>query len=71
MLAAFFAFKACKNLCLEKHVKVFVDNTTVQITLNKMGTRHSPKLSNLALIIWSWCTANNIWLTVNSTPVKH
>ena len=38
LLAVYFGLKSHKSLVSHKHVKVIVDNTTVQITLNKMGT---------------------------------
>ena len=41
MLAELFGLQAYKQSAPEKHVKVLVDNTTVQVTLNKMGTSHS------------------------------
>ena len=33
MLAVYFGLQAYKQLVHNKHVKVFVDNTTVQVTL--------------------------------------
>ncbi|CAB4040573.1 Enzymatic poly, partial [Paramuricea clavata] len=70
MLAVLFGLKAYKQLVSDKHVKVLVDNTTVQVTLNKMGTSHSPKLNALVKSIWDWCIIHHIWLTVARIPGK-
>ena len=70
MLAVLFSLQAHKQLVLDKHVKVLVDNTTVQVTLNKMGTSHSPSLNTLVKTIWDWCIPNRIWLTVARIPGK-
>lgn len=47
MLAVLFAFKSFTSLIHSKHVKVIVDNTTTESTINKMGTSRSPKLNKL------------------------
>ena len=70
MMAVFFGLQAYKQLVSNKHVKVLVDNTTVQVTLNKMGTSHSPNLNTLVKTIWDWCISNHIWLTVARIPGK-
>ncbi len=70
MMAVFFRLQAYKQLVSNKHVKVLVDNTTVQVTLNKMGTSHSPNLNTLVKTIWDWCISNHIWLTVARIPGK-
>lgn len=68
MLAALFGLKAYKRLVCGKHVKVLVDNTTAQATINKMGTSHSPQLNTLTKTIWDWCITNNVWLTIARIP---
>lgn len=70
LLAVYFGLKAHKNLVSKKHVKVLVDNTTVQITLTKMGTSHSPFLNSLIKTIWDWCIINEVWITVARIPGK-
>ncbi len=70
MMAVFFGLQAYKQLVSNKHVKVLVDNTTVQVILNKMGTSHSPNLNTLVKTIWDWCISNHIWLTVARIPGK-
>ena len=70
MMGVFFGLQAYKQLVSNKHVKVLVDNTTVQVTLNKMGTSHSPNLNTLVKTIWDWCISNHIWLTVARIPGK-
>ena len=70
MMAVFFGLQAYKQLVSNKHVKILVDNTTVQVTLNKMGTSHSPNLNTLVKTIWDWCISNHIWLTVARIPGK-
>ena len=68
MLAVLFGLKAYKQLVSGKHVKVMVDNTTAQATINKMGTSHSPQLNTLTKTIWDWCITNDIWLTIARIP---
>ena len=68
MLAVLFGLQEYNQLVGGKHVKVLVDNTTVQATLNKMGTSHSPQLNTLTKTIWDWCIAHKIWLTVARIP---
>jgi len=68
LLAVYFGLKSHKSLVSHKHVKVLVDNTTVQITLNKMGTSHSPILNSLIKATWDWCIMNDVWLTVARIP---
>ena len=70
MLAVYFGPKAHKTLASKMHVKVLVDNTTVQTTLNKMGTSHSPSLNSLIKTIWDWCITNEVWITVACIPGK-
>ena len=64
MLAVLFALKSFCTLTHGKHVKVMVDNTTTESTINQMGTSHSPKLNKLTKDIWDWCIEQQIWLTM-------
>ena len=68
MLAVFFALKSVRTLTHGKHVKVMVDNTTTESTINHMGTSHSPKLNKLTKDIWDWCIEQHIWLTMARIP---
>lgn len=68
MLAVLFGLQAYKQLVAGNHVKVLVDNTTVQATLNKMGTSHSPQLNTLTKTVWDCCISHNIWLKVARIP---
>lgn len=52
MLAVLFALKSFRTLTYGKHVKVMVDNTTMESTINQMGTSHSPKINRLTKDIW-------------------
>ncbi|XP_028412548.1 uncharacterized protein LOC114535439 [Dendronephthya gigantea] len=70
LLAVYLGLKAYKELVSDKHIQVLVDNTTVQVILNKMGTSHSPQLNTLVKTIWDWCITNHIWLTVARIPGK-
>ena len=47
MLAVLFALKSFSTLTHGKHVKVMVDNTVTDSTINQMGTSHSPKLKKI------------------------
>ena len=68
MLAVFVALKSFRTLTHGKHVKVMVDNTTTESTINQMGTSHSPKLNKLTKDIWDWCIEQHIWLTMARIP---
>lgn len=70
MLAVYFGLKSHQKSITKMHVKVLVDNTTVQNTLNKMGTSHSPLLNSLIKTIWDWCIVNEVWITVARIPGK-
>ena len=52
------------------HVKVLVDNTTAQNTLNELGTSHSPSFNSLIKTIWDWYITNKVWITVTRIPGK-
>jgi len=54
MLAVLLALKSFSTLTHGKHVKVMVDNTVTESTINQMGTSHSPKLNKLTKDIWEW-----------------
>ena len=47
MLAVLFASQSFRTFSHGKHVKVMVDNTNKESTINQMGTSHSPKLIKL------------------------
>ena len=69
MLAVLFSLQAHKQLVLDKHVKVLVDNTTVQVTLNKIRTSHSSSLNTLVNPNPN-PNPNRIWLTASRIPGK-
>ena len=60
MLAVLFALKSFSTLNSNKHVKVLVDNTTTEATLNNMGTCHSPKRNTLTKVIWECRISHNM-----------
>ena len=64
--------KALKALCRTKgmHVNVMTDNTTALAYVKHMGGVRSPECDNEARRIWSWCEANDIWLTIAHIPGK-
>ena len=68
MLAVLFALKSFRTLTHGIHVKVMVDNTATESTINQMGTSHSPKLNKLTNDIWDWCIEQHIWLTMARIP---
>ena len=43
MFAVLFTLKSFRTLTRGKHVKVMVDNTTTESTINQMDTSYSPK----------------------------
>jgi len=68
MLAVLFALKSFSTLTHGKHVKVMVDNTVTETTVNQMGTSHFHKLNKLTKDIWEWCIQQHIWFTVVRIP---
>ena len=62
------ALKLFRTLTHGKHVKVMVDNTTTESTINQMGTSHSPELNKLTKDIRDWCIKQHIWLTMARIP---
>ena len=68
MLAVLFALKSFRTLTHGKHVKVIVDNTVTESSINQMGSSHSPKLNKSTKDIWEWCIQQHKWLTVARIP---
>ena len=68
MLAVLFALKSFRTLTHGKHVKVMVDNTTTESTINQMGTSHPPKLNKLTKDVSDWCIEQHKWLTMARIP---
>ncbi|XP_031555133.1 uncharacterized protein LOC116292034 [Actinia tenebrosa] len=61
--AAFFALKCfCSNLDTQ-HVRIFIDNTTAVSYINNMGGSKSVFLNSLAIKVWDWCIARNLWVS--------
>lgn len=54
----------------EKHVRVFVDNSTAVSTINMMGTSHSMANNDITFAIWEFCIQNKIWLSAAFIPGK-
>lgn len=63
LLAAFFALKCFCNHMGNCHIQIQIDNTTALAYINNMGGSKSQQLNELAVEIWEWCTARNIWLS--------
>ena len=63
LLAAFFALKCFCNHMGNCHIQIQIDNTTALAYINNMGGSKSKQLNELAVEIWEWCTARNIWLS--------
>ena len=50
--------------------KLKIDNTTAVAAINNMGTNHSVQCNKVALDIWHWCMARNIWISAEHTAGK-
>ncbi|XP_065177287.1 uncharacterized protein LOC135807202 [Sycon ciliatum] len=70
LTAAFLALQAFHRVALDRplHVRLFVDNTTCQAYLNKMGGTHAPHLSQLACQVWEWCLERGITVQAEYIP---
>ena len=60
--------KAFHNYVKDKHVCVFIDNTTAVATINHMGTSHSKACNSAGRLVWDWCVSNGIWLSAAHIP---
>ena len=70
LLALFFALKSFCSLVRNQHVRVFTDNSTAMVYVNKMGGTRSPPCNQLTKYIWSWCQERNIWISAGFVPGK-
>ena len=68
LLAAFFGLKTLAKEMINKHIQVYVDNTVAMACLNKMGSSKTEKLNALTKVVWQWCYARNLRLTVARIP---
>ena len=48
---------------MNKHVKIFCDNSTAVTYINAMGGTRSPSCNQITYDLWDWCVNNNTWLT--------
>ena len=64
MLAAYLALKSFDSTISGKHVKLMVNNTTI----NQVGTCHSRENNCLEKQIWELCISRKVWLTVVHIP---
>ena len=70
LMAAFFSLQAFVTKLNNKHVRLKIDNTTAVAAINNMGTNHSVQCNKVALDIWCWCMARNIWISAEHIPGK-
>lgn len=61
--AAFFALKCFCTDMKNQHVRISIDNTTAVSYINNMGGSKSPLLNALAIKVWDWCIARNLWVS--------
>jgi len=68
--AAMFALQAFQSVVPERplHVRMFVDNTTCQAYVNKMGGTHSDLLTAMACDLWEWCLDRQITVQADYIP---
>lgn len=66
--AAFFALKAFCHKFKNKHIQIFIDNTTAVAYVNNMGGSHSMICDDIAKEIWLWCIERDIWLSAVHLP---
>ena len=69
-MAAFFSLQAFVTKQNNKHVRLKIDNTTALAAINNMGTNHSVQCKKVALDIWHWCMARNIWISAEHIAGK-
>ena len=70
LMAAFFSLQAFVTKLNNKHVRLKIDNTTAVAVINNMGTNHSVQCNKVALDIWRWCMARNIWISAEHIAGK-
>lgn len=63
LLAAFFALKCFCSQMVNCHIQIQIDNTTAIAYINHMGGSKSKELDKLAVELWEWCIARNIWIS--------
>ncbi|XP_060591829.1 uncharacterized protein LOC132746624 [Ruditapes philippinarum] len=63
LLAIFYALRSFREHVVSQHVKIMSDNTTAVSYINNMGGTVSLQCNKIAVEIWTWCIANDIWLT--------
>ena len=68
IVAVLMTLKAFHNYVKDKHVRVFIDNTTAVGTINHMGTSHSKACNSAGRLVWDWCVSNGIWLSAAHIP---
>ena len=66
--AAFLALKTFVSNWRDIHVLLLIDNVTAISFINHKGGTHSRRLSDLALMIWSWCLQRNITICAEHIP---
>ena len=70
LMAAFFSLQALVTKQNNKHVRLKFDNTTAVAAINNMSPNHSVQYSKVALDIWHWCAARNIWISAEHIAGK-
>ena len=69
IVAVLMTLKAFHNYVKDKHVRVFIDNTTAVATINHMGTgSHSKTCNSAGKLFWDWCVSNGILLSAAHIP---
>ena len=61
---------ALKSFCIHDnlHVKIFTDNTTALAYVKHMGGVRSVECHKVAQLIWNFCEAHSIWITIAHIP---
>ena len=70
LLAAYIALQCYEDKLVNKHVRLYLDNSTAVACINKMGTSHSFQCNQVTYLMWMWCIDRHIWISAAHIPGK-
>ena len=62
--ATYLSLKTYAKRVENKHILLYIDNTSAMLCIRKFGSCKSKRLDRLVKRIWKWCIRRNIWLSV-------
>ena len=66
--AAFLGLKGFASSLELQHIRLLMDSSTAIAFINKKGGTHSKMLSDLSLLIWSWCLKRKLSIYAEHIP---